>query len=105
MCVHLSDGETAIKEAGGTGDKIGSLRRQINGGFRTLFGRPKTTGWGRCDYFFVERHCFQGCHHVLSANPEGDHIRFTANYQFGEFMSQIRGDPRSPSKSTPVSAW
>ncbi len=51
MCVHLSDGETAIKEAGGTGDKIGSLRRQINGGSHTFFGRPKTTGWGSVRLF------------------------------------------------------
>jgi hypothetical protein len=29
-----SDGVTTVNEEGGTGDKIGSLRRQINGGSR-----------------------------------------------------------------------
>jgi hypothetical protein len=79
MCVHLSDGETAIKEEAGTGDKMGSLRRQINAGSRTFFGRPKTTRWGPCDYFFVERHCFQGCHHRCVNKSGGDGVHLDIN--------------------------
>ena len=78
-CRQLSDGETAIKEEGGTSNKIGSLRGQINGGARTFFGPPKTTGRCPCDYFLVERHCFHGCHHVCVNKSGGDGVTWILN--------------------------